>query len=242
MPPVRSAQRKSAGTREVYARLRGLIVAGRIAPGARLVETEFARRLAVSRTPVREAMRRLAHEGLATVVGSGAKTQMAAAPATLADLQDLFAIIGALEGLSGRGVDRLSRHQRRALAAELTRLNAMFAKRANARRRDFDRFFAAHDAFHEHFVERCATLRLRQLIEIVRPQVKRYELLYATAVGPDFSESLREHRAIIQAIRSGSHDAVERAIRLNWSKSAERLARAAAGGTLRALGDYRDGE
>src|SRR5688572_20781185 len=98
MPPARSAQRTPPGTREVYARLRSLIVAGRIAPGARLVETEFARRLAVSRTPVREAMRRLAQEGFATVVGSGAKTQMAVAPATLADLQDLFAIIGALEG------------------------------------------------------------------------------------------------------------------------------------------------
>ena len=242
MPSALSAQRKTPGTHRVYDRLRGLIVAGRIAPGARLVETEFARRLAVSRTPVREAMRRLAHEGLATVVGSGAKTQMAVAPATLTDLQDLFAIIGALEGVSGRGVDRMSRQQRRTLASELTRLNARFTKLANARRRDFDRFFAAHDAFHAHLVERCATLRLRQLIESVRPQVKRYELLYATTVGRDFSESLREHRAIIRAIRSGTSDAVERAIRLNWSKSAKRLARGGAWGELHALGNYRDGE
>jgi hypothetical protein len=54
----------------VYTRLRGVIVTGRIAPGTRIVETEFARRLNVSRTPVREAMRRLAQEGLANVVGT----------------------------------------------------------------------------------------------------------------------------------------------------------------------------
>src|SRR5687767_5473387 len=103
MKPAASSSGPSAH-QDVYARLRALIVAGRIAPGTRLVETEFAQRMAVSRTPVREAIRRLAHEGLAQVVSAGAKTQVAVAPATVADLIDLFAIIGALEGVAGRGV------------------------------------------------------------------------------------------------------------------------------------------
>ena len=74
---------------DVYDHVRGLIVSGRIAPGTRLVETELARTLAVSRTPVREAIRRLAQEGLANAVGTGAKLQVAVAPATVADLLDL---------------------------------------------------------------------------------------------------------------------------------------------------------
>ena len=229
----------SPAARDVYARMRALIVTGRIAPGARLVETEVARSLAVSRTPIRAAMQRLAHEGLAYTIGTGAKTQMAVSPATLSDMVDLFDIIGSLEGLAGRSVVRLAPPARRRLAAELTSLNAAFAKLAQARRRDFDRFFAAHDAFHACLVDRCSSRRLLTLIDIVRPQVKRYELLYATAVGRDFTASLREHRAIIAAVRSGDPDNVEQALRRNWSFSAKRLSHALASGVLTALGDYR---
>jgi DNA-binding GntR family transcriptional regulator len=232
--PRRPAESPPSG---VYERLSALIVSGRIAPGTRLVETEIARRLEVSRTPIREAMRRLTHEGLAHVIGSGAKTHIAVSPATQADLIDLFGIIGALEGVAGRGVVELARPVRRSLATALADQNAMFAKAARAQPRDFDRFFAAHDGFHTVLVDRCATERLRQLIEGVRPQIKRYELLYASAVGQDFSESLAEHRAIISAVRSGTADAVERAIRRNWSNSARRLSSGL--GAVTALGDYR---
>ena len=222
-----------------YEQLRGLIVSGRIAPGARLIEEEIAKGLAVSRTPVREAVQRLAHEGLAFAVGSGAKTQFAAAPVTPGDLVDLFSIIGALEGLAGRGVEDMSVAARRALAAELTALNAAFAREARRRVRDYPRFFAAHDAFHAAFDERCGSPRVRRLVESVRPQVKRYELVYATAVGRDFGASLREHRGIIAALRSGAAAAAERAIRHNWTRSAERLAGGAARGSLASLGDSR---
>lgn len=50
---------------QVYARVRGLIIEGALAPGARLVESEIARQFNVSQAPVREAVRRLVHEGLA---------------------------------------------------------------------------------------------------------------------------------------------------------------------------------
>jgi DNA-binding GntR family transcriptional regulator len=242
MPPAKSRRfdvTRTAPGDVAYDRLRALIVSGRIAPGTRLIETEFARRLHVSRTPVREAMRRLAHEGLAHVVGSGAKTQMAVAPVTRSDLIDLFSIIGALEGVAGRGVEAFGRTARGALAAELSERNAEFEAQCKAQPRDFTRFFAAHDAFHSRFVERCASDRLRQLVNAVRPQVKRYELIYAHAVGRDFGDSLREHRAIIAALRSGDADAAEQAIRLNWSNSARRLSGGAASTALHALGDYR---
>jgi DNA-binding GntR family transcriptional regulator len=228
-----------AASGTAYERLRSLIVSGRVPPGSRLVETEFARRLDVSRTPVREAMRRLAHEGLAHVVSAGAKTQIAVAPVTRADLVDLFAIIGALEGVAGRGAAALGRDARRSMAARLAALNAAFETEARRRTRDFGAFFASHDRFHAYLVERCASPRLRALIESVRPQVQRYEVIYAAAVGDDFSESLREHRAIVSAIRSGTADEVERAIRLNWSNSAKRLMMGSRAAALPAMGDYR---
>jgi DNA-binding GntR family transcriptional regulator len=219
--------------------MRGLIVSGRVAPGTRLVETEFARVLAVSRTPIREAIRRLAHEGLAYEVGAGAKTQMAVAPATLADMVDLFAIIGALEGLSGRGIVHLASDARRILAAELSTLNAEFEALTRTGRGTDDRFFAAHDTFHARITERCSSERLQKIIETVRPQVKRYEVLYATAIGRDFTESIHEHRAIVRAVRAGNPDDLEQAIRRNWLRSADRVSKALASGALTTLGDFR---
>ena len=222
----------------VYAQVREWIVSGRIAPGTRLVETELASTLAVSRTPVREALRRLAQEGLAQAVNTGAKLQVAAAPTTVSDLIDLFGIIGALEGLAGRGVAALGRAERMALARELRVRNRRFATLARGPRRTVE-FFDSHDAFHALFVERCGSPRLQHLIGAVRPQVKRYELLYATAVGSGFGASIREHRAIIAALASGSPDRAERTVRMNWSMSAERLARGLSGLPTRGLGDYR---
>jgi DNA-binding GntR family transcriptional regulator len=232
--------RTSSLPHQVYGQLRALIVAGQLAPGARLVETEVADRLAVSRTPVREAIRRLAHEGLAQTVRVGTKTQIAVAPATVADLVDLFSIIGALEGVAGRGVERLTAAERRSLASELTVLNDRWSRLAARRLRDPDGFFESHDAFHARFVERCASGRLARLIAGVRPQVKRYELLYATAVGPDFSASLREHRAIISAVRTGAPSRVEQAVRRNWSNSAVRLSAALAAAPIGSMGSFAD--
>src|SRR6185436_16554872 len=183
--------------------------------------------------------RRLAHEGLASVVGSGGRTEFAAAAVTRADLVELFGIIGALEGLAGRGAAALTRAARGALAAELDARNREFARRARSPRADPGQFFAAHDAFHAALVAGLAGARLRTLIEAVRPQIKRYELFYAHAVGHDFRASVREHRAITAAVRTGRAEAVERAIRRNWSRSADRLLTGSPPGALAALGDYR---
>jgi DNA-binding GntR family transcriptional regulator len=234
--PVADVRRSQS---QVYDQLRDLVVTGQIAPGSRLLEAEVASQLRVSRTPAREAMRRLAQEGLAQSVGAGKRRQMAVAPVTRADLADLFLIVGSLEGVAGRGVIALSPAERRSLAAQLAALNARFTALARARSRDFPRFFEAHDAFHRCFVEQCASERLRHLLDAVRPQVKRYELLYASVVGRDFSESLAEHRAIIAAFRSGTAEAVEGAIRRNWSNSANRLVAGSAPAGIRDLGDYR---
>jgi DNA-binding GntR family transcriptional regulator len=237
---TRRTRHASSSPREsVYARLRELIVTGRIAPGTRLVETEFARRLLVSRTPIREATRRLIQEGLANVISSGRRAQIAVAPVTLADLADLFAIIGALEGVAGRGVQALSGPARRTLANRLAGQNARFEALSKALPRDFPQFFEAHDAFHSLFVDACASERLRLLIAAVRPQIKRYELIYANVIGRDFADSVREHRAIVSAFRSGTPDAVEHAIRLNWLESGERLFHTAGARGFYGLGDYR---
>src|SRR5918994_4738118 len=87
---------------QVYARLRDLIVQGLLSPGSRIIETEIATRLGVSRTPVREALQRLQQEGFVTGAPGAQQSRLTVAPLTPEDVHELLAIVGALEGLGAR--------------------------------------------------------------------------------------------------------------------------------------------
>src|SRR5205085_315994 len=75
---------------------------GRLAPGSRVIESDIAERLGVSRTPVRSALHRLQQEGYIVGVGRGSEQRLTVAPLTQDDARDLFAIIGAIEGLAAQ--------------------------------------------------------------------------------------------------------------------------------------------
>ncbi|HEX2206085.1 MAG TPA: GntR family transcriptional regulator, partial [Longimicrobium sp.] len=91
----------------VYARLRELIVNGRLAPGARVIESELAERLGTSRTPVRSALHRLQGEGYVVAWRRGGRTQLSVAPLTKEDGRELFWIVGELEGMAAHWVASL---------------------------------------------------------------------------------------------------------------------------------------
>ncbi|MFL5578154.1 MAG: GntR family transcriptional regulator [Gemmatimonadaceae bacterium] len=225
--PASDSRRPTVAAAGVYTRVRDLIVRGRLLPGARVTETEVATRLAVSRTPAREALRRLHHEGLLVAAargGRGAQTRLAVAPMTRDDVMELYHLAGALEGVVARAAARLPTAGRRALAAELRSAEVAFRIEARTRPPDFDRLFERHDAFHRALVDSCAGPRTRALLETIRPQLDRYEWYYAPLIGPDFRPTFAEHAAIIDAVRSGDPDAAERAVRANWWYGAERLA------------------
>lgn len=219
-----------------YEKLRDLIVRGRLGPGARLIEMELAAVLGVSRTPVREAIARLVQDGLAVPAGRSARTQVAVAPLTEADLHELYTIMGALEGAAARTLHAMRPVERTALAAGMAKANDAFERIGRAHPSDFERLFESHNAFHAVFVERCATRRLRTLIEQIRPLIHRYEYMYAGMVGPDYSDTFDEHRAIVRAIRSGGAGRAEQTVRANWLNSARRLS--AAVSRLPSLGDF----
>lgn len=71
----------------------------------------------------------------------------------------------------------------------------------------------------------CAGPHTRTLLEALRPQIDRYEWFFAQLTGPDFSPTYAEHAAIVRAVRGGTADQIEAAVRTNWFKGAERLAR-----------------
>jgi DNA-binding GntR family transcriptional regulator len=83
---------------EILERLRDLIVEGELKPGAKIPETELCVRFGVSRTPLREALKALAVEGLVTLLPNRGAI---VTKTTLDEVDELFPIMGALEALAG---------------------------------------------------------------------------------------------------------------------------------------------
>lgn len=170
------------------------IVAGTLPPGARLRDRELAERLGASRTPVREALRRLADEGLVEVAPQSATR---VAPVDVAGAAHAFPVVAALQGLAARlGVPGLDRDA-------LARMDALRAvKREALERADIPAAIAADDAFHDVLVAASGNRELRRSLDRVMPQVRRLDLLHFRALSRD--EAVDHDDAVLDACRRGA--------------------------------------
>ena len=208
---------------QVYQRLRDLIVQGLLAPGSRVVETEVAVRLGVSRTPVREALQRLQQEGFVVGAPGAQQARLTVAPLTRADVHELLNIVGELEGLGARWAAALPVAERRELTRELKALNADFYRTGKAAPIDHGRLYEADERLHRKIVEACAGPRLIAMHDSVKPQAERYIRMYISMLTSDIRASVAEHDAIIDAIDSGEADAAQLAVQTNWRHAADRI-------------------
>jgi len=215
--------RKRARPQQVYERLRALIVEGRLAPGARIIETDVASRLGVSRTPVRGALQRLQQEGYVVDSPTLQQTRPTVAPLTSDDARELFLLVGALEGLAAYRAALGTAAERSALATALAETNDAFAAAAAATRPDHARIFELDERFHRCYMA-AAGPRVLSIHDTVKPQAERYERLYVSMLTSELHTSVAEHRAIVKAIRSGNAAAAQAAVETNWRNAAERLA------------------
>ena len=221
--PTTANLRKRARPQEVYQQLRALIIDGRLAPGTRIVETDVATRLGVSRTPVRGALQRLQQEGYVVDSPTLQQTRPTVAPLTSEDAHELFLLVGALEGLAAFRAALGAAAKRVALATDLTAINDAFRAAAEAPRPDHARIFELDERFHRCYMK-AAGPRVRSLHDTVKPQAERYERLYVSMLTSELHTSVVEHRAIVKAIRSGNAPAAQAAVETNWRNAAERLA------------------
>ena len=220
-----TAARAPHGSRpeQVYQRLRDLIVQGLLAPGSRVVETEVASRLAVSRTPVREALQRLQQEGFVVGAPGAQQARLTVAPLTRADVHELLNIVGELEGLGARWAAALPAPERRALAKELHALNVEFHRMGRTTPPDHSSLYEADERLHRKIVEASAGPRLLALHDSVKPQAERYIRMYISMLTNDIRASVAEHDAIIEAIEAGKADDAQAAVQTNWRHAAERI-------------------
>lgn len=202
---LKPAEREGAGHNRIYEILLAEILDGSLSPGTRLIESKLALRLGVSRTPVREALFRLHQEGFVlTSIGRGFSVK----PLDQNEPRELFPILATLEALG------LS------LAAPLVALDIAELRKANKalealRNRPLDAI-AADTAFHDLLLRRCPNANLIGMIESVRRQVLRYELVYM-ADETLIEVSVAQHAAIIDCIANSDFAGAAEALRVNYA-------------------------
>ena len=204
--------------------LREAIVSGRLRPGDHLVEQRIASELGVSRSPVREAIRRLELEGL--VVGEphrGARVTRL----TVDEIRDLYVVRATLECLAGRlAAPRL-------LHADRDRLRQLVQSMESAgRRRDLRKLSTLDAAFHQLIGEACGNRWLIRILGSLRLQMR--EFIATSLVYDEPDDVARQHGYLLRRLEEGTPEAFGRAVEAHVVAAAERAltgmgARSAAG-------------
>lgn len=178
----------------VYLRLREDILANIYPPNEPLPEEALATKLNVSRAPVREALRKLAAEGLVTLIRRQGAVVSSLSPQ---EFLDAYQVREALEVLAIRlATPRLEPTD----LAQLDRLNQIMIECAAAN--DIDRFFATNAAFHAVFVDKSSNEKLKELYYPLVNQMRRYYLPSLYLRG-GLERSIEEHTEIITALKAG---------------------------------------
>ena len=218
-------QKAERGTSVLHAfqEIRELIVHGRMSPGTWIVEADLAERLNMSRTPIRTAIQWLQREGYILEHRNVAKSRMIVAPLTKEDANELYRIIGRLEGIAGIGAAQLAKVKRDALSKKLRTLDQQLLAIATGRSGRPGDIFDLDRNFHRTIVHAGAGTRLATLHGAIEPQTERYWRLYASSIINDLKTSVDEHAIIIEGVAQGDTEKVERGLQNNWSMGAQRL-------------------
>ena len=178
-----------------FQKLRSLLVEGVIAPGSKLNERELAEGLNVSRTPIREAIKRLAADGLVELI---ANRGAIAVQLSHTDVVHTFDVIAQLEGYSGElAAKNIS-------AATLSELEALqYEMMASYARRDLSNYYKLNLRIH-HLINQAANNPvLTQLFSQVNARIEALRFR-SNQNGVKWEKAVEEHQEMIDALKT--HD------------------------------------
>jgi DNA-binding GntR family transcriptional regulator len=175
----------------VFDSLREAIINGTLRPGERLMEIQLAEELGVSRTPIREAIRKLELEGFVVMVPrKGAYV----AGISLKDIADVFEVRASLEALaSGLAAERITDEELEELERILVRL-AEISEGGNV-----PEFVDSDTSFHDYLYQCSRNQRLIQMLSNLRDEIQRFRSVSLAFPGRP-REALEEHRKIVEAV------------------------------------------
>jgi DNA-binding GntR family transcriptional regulator len=200
----------------IYKELRQKIVDRSIPPGTKLSENLLSKEWNVSRTPIREVLRRLESEGLVTSYpyrGAVVNT------ITIEDIDQLYTIRVSLEGLAGRlaaPVISGDLQKLKALEKLCREMEALF------RKGDIEAYVTKNNEFHSLIWHSCGNRWLIKILENLDSQVNRF-IVNALHVPHRAEKSVIEHWKIFEALKMGNARGVEKAIGRNFKNASEDL-------------------
>ena len=177
---------------EVLERLRDMIIEGRLEPGQRINEGAVGAQLGVSRTPLREAIKSLASEGLVEMQpAKGAVVRRF----SLRDLREILEVIKSLEQLGGRiACAQATDAQIAEVVALHERMMALYAEQNRLE------YFKLNQAIHTSFVQNSGNAVLAEMHETLQARIKR--LRYVGNSEPSkWANAVAEHEEMIKALK-----------------------------------------
>lgn len=190
----------------VFNTLRQAILTGDLKPGERLMEIHLANKLGVSRTPIREAIRKLELEGLVTMIPRrGAEV----AQITEKSMNDVLEVRRSMDALCVElACERISEEE----LQELDGACDAFAEAVKTK--DIRRIAQADVALHDIIVQATGNRRLVQLINNLSEQMYRYRFEYLKDISRHQS-LIQEHRMIYEGIRERNKEVASSAAKLH---------------------------
>ena len=190
----------------VFNTLRKAILTGQLKPGERLMEVHLANKLGVSRTPIREAIRKLELEGLVIMIPRrGAEV----AQITEKSLKDVLEVRRALDVLSVElACERITQEG----MEELERACQEFAGATKGK--DASVIAMADVKLHDIIVDATGNQRLKQLVNNLSEQMYRYRFEYIKDMS-QHENLINEHQAICESILSGDKDTAAKYAKLH---------------------------
>lgn len=187
----------------VHAYLRAAILEAQIKPGERIVEVDLAKKLGVSRSPVREAIRRLEQERLVEVTGLKVTVRQIPLP----EIEDLFWIRCALEGMGAwLATPKLT-------SADFKEMETLCGSMEQAlERKDFETLSRLGDEFHNVFIKASQNEKLQDMLADVKAYIARFRSVSASTPGRG-GESIKQHRQILEVLRARRPEQAERLVR-----------------------------
>jgi len=185
----------------VFESLREAIISGQLPPGERLMEIQLAEELGVSRTPVREAIRKLELEELVVMIPrKGAYVS----GLSMKDVSDVFGIRGALEGLAAElAAERITETELEDLERHLVQI----AK--GIENGDITNVVDIDTNFHAMLYKASRNRRLGQIINNLREQIQRFRQTSLAYPGR-MRAALEEHKKIVEAISARDPETARR--------------------------------
>ncbi len=202
---------------EVVSRVRVMLLEGEIPPGARIPERDLCEKLQISRTPLREALKVLAAEGLVQLLPNRGSR---AAKLTDKDLHDLFEVCQGLEALAGElASERITDAGIGEIAA------AQDAMAQHYREGDLTRYYRCNRQIHEAIIAAADNPVLSGLYESVTARIRRAR--YLTPMTPQrWALAIREHEAILNALQRRDGIALAHILRAHLRHKREEVIRA----------------